>query len=145
MIVHSLTAGPVHLVRLERGDDVYDTLTGFVRDRGIRAATVTALGAVERAALRYYDQTERRYQDFVIDRPLEVVAAVGNVSLLDDAPFLHLHASLTDEAGHGHGGHVNTGTVAFALEATIVELDGSPPVRQFDPATGLTLWGPPSP
>ena len=143
MIEHRFTPGTVHLVRLEHGDDVYDALTGFARDHTIRAATVTALGAVSRASLRYYDQAARRYVDFVVDEPLEVVAAIGNLSLLDGRPFLHLHAALADAAGHGYGGHVHTGTVAFALEATIVELQGDPPVRVPDPATGLTLWGPP--
>jgi predicted DNA-binding protein with PD1-like motif len=103
---------------------------------------VTALGAVERASLRYYDQQALAYRDFTIDEPLEVVAAVGNVSLLDGEPFLHLHAALAAADGRGYGGHVHSGTVAFALEATVTVLDGEPPVRRHDAATGLTLWAP---
>jgi uncharacterized protein len=140
---HPMRPGAVHLVRLERGDDVYDTLSAFVVDRGIRAASVSALGAVTRASLRYYDQAARRYEDFLIDEPLEVVSAVGNVSLLDGSPFLHLHAALSAADGRAFGGHVRTGTVAFALEATIAVLEGEPPVRRPDAATGLTLWAPP--
>jgi hypothetical protein len=98
---------------------------------------------VTRASLRYYDQGEHLYRDFVLDEPLEVVAAVGNLSLLDGVPFVHLHAALAAADGRGYGGHVHRGTVAFALEATIVELDGVPPVRVPDAETGLTLWGGP--
>jgi len=141
MQAHRLTGGTVHLLRLSHGADLYDEMSRFVIDNDIRAATVTFLGAVQRASLRYYDQEAGEYRDFVIDEPLEVVSGVGNVSLLDGRPFLHIHAALADARGHAHGGHVNTGTAVFALEATIQELEGEPPIRLPDDCTGLTLWG----
>ncbi len=141
MIAFSFEPSAVHLVRLNCGEDLYDGITAFVRERGIGAAAVNCLGAVTRASLRYYHQEEQRYVDFDLDRHLEVVAAVGNVSLLDGQPFLHLHAALADADGTAYGGHVNVGTEVFALEATIWELAGEPPVRELDDCTGLTLWG----
>lgn len=133
--------GPVHLVRLPTGGDLYDGLTSYAAEHGVGAASVTFLGAVRRASLRYYDQDEQEYLDFTIDRHLEVVAGVGNISLLDGAPFLHIHCALADREGRAFGGHVNAGTEVFALEATIWELEGDPPVRAPDDCTGLTLWG----
>ncbi len=141
MISHSFDVAAIHLVRLNCGEDLYDGLTAFAKERGIRAAAVNCLGAVRRASLRYYDQEAREYRDFVLDEHLEVVAGVGNVSLLDGEPFLHLHAALADADGRAFGGHVNAGTEVFALEATIWELTGDPPVRTSDDCTGLTLWG----
>ncbi len=141
MISHSFDVAAIHLVRLNYGEDLYDGLAAFAKERGIRAAAVNCLGAVRRASLRYYDQEAREYRDFVLDEHLEVVAGVGNVSLLDGEPFLHLHAALADADGRAFGGHVNAGTEVFALEATIWELTGDPPVRTSDDCTGLTLWG----
>ncbi len=130
-----------HLVRLPFESDLYDEITAYARDHDIRAASVTCLGAVRRASLRYYDQDGRDYRDFSLERHLEVVASVGNISLLDGEPFLHLHMALADEDGRAFGGHVNQGTTVFALEVTIFELDGEPPERAHDSCTGLTLWG----
>lgn len=141
MIGHRLVPVATHLVRLDCGDDLYDGITTYVRDHDITAAAVNCLGAVRAASLRYYHQEERRYLDFTLDRHLEVVAGVGNVSLLDGKPFLHLHAALADAEGRAFGGHVNVGTEVFALEATIWELSGDAPVREADDCTGLTLWG----
>ncbi|MBT8212262.1 MAG: DNA-binding protein [Acidimicrobiia bacterium] len=141
MIGYQFHPGRVHLVRLATGSDLYDSVTTYVRDHGIGAASVTFLGAVQHAALRYYDQDEKVYRDFEIAEHLEVVAGVGNVSLLDDAPFVHIHAALADAEGRAFGGHVNTGTIVFATEVTIHELEGEPPVRDADDCTGLTLWG----
>jgi predicted DNA-binding protein with PD1-like motif len=139
---YRFSPGPIHLLRVERDADLYEEISRFASGRGITAATVSFLGSVQRASLRYYDQEARRYQDFAIEHPLEVVAGVGNVTLLHGEPFLHIHAAFTDEFGRGHGGHVNVGTVVFAVEATIQELVGDAPVRLPDPASGLSLWGP---
>lgn len=132
--------GPVHVLRLDTDDDLYDAITGYVREHRIEAAWVTFLGAVKRASLRYYDQENKQYVDFSIDEPLEVLAGVGNVSLLDGEPFLHIHAAFADDDGIGRGGHINSGTVVFALEVSIQVLDGEPPERFPDDCTGLTLW-----
>ncbi len=130
-----------HLVRLPYDSDVYDEITAYAKEHGIRAASVTCLGAVKRASLRYYDQDGQAYRDFSLEHHLEVVAAVGNISLLDGEPFLHLHMALADDDGRAFGGHLNQGTIVFAIEVTIFELDGEPPVRADDSCTGLTLWG----
>jgi predicted DNA-binding protein with PD1-like motif len=135
--------GPVHLIRLEAGDDLYEAITLFATERDIRAATVAFLGAVRRASLRYYDQQQKRYVDFDVDRHLEIVSGVGNISVLDGAPFVHIHAAFADELGAAFGGHVNTGTEVFLCEVTVSELRGSAPVRQLDETTGLMVWGPP--
>ena len=134
------SAGRIHLLRLDTDSDLYDSITSYADHHGISVGWVNFLGAVRRASLRYYDQEAKEYQDFMIDEPLEVVAGVGNISLLENRPFLHIHAALTDEAGRGRGGHINTGTVVFAMEVMIQELDGTPPAREPDDCTGLTLW-----
>ena len=77
------TPGRVHLLRLDTDGDLYDSITTYAERHGITTAWINFLGSVRRAALRYYDQAAKRYEDFVLDEPLEVVAGVGNVSLLN--------------------------------------------------------------
>ena len=138
----TFTPGPIHLVRLATGDDLLEGITRHAADHGITAATVEYLGAVRRASLRYYDQDERVYRAFTIDEHLEVLSGVGNVSLLDGAPFVHTHMALADAQGRAFGGHVNFGTEVWAIEIRMQELTGAePPVRELDDCTSLTLWG----
>lgn len=137
----SFRSGPVHLVRLDTGSDLVEEITRFAGDAAITTAWVGFLGAVRRASLRYYDQEARRYDDFVIDRHLEVVAGVGNVSLIDGTPFVHAHAAFSDGGGAAFGGHLNAGCEVFALEVRIEELLGEPMRRERDDCTGLSLWG----
>ena len=140
MNTYDFTPGPIHVLRLEQGMDIVDAITGCATERGIRAAWFTYLGAVSRASLRYYDQVGHAYQDFTIDRHLEVLSGVGNVSVLDGAPFVHTHAAFGDEEGNALGGHLNRGCIVFSIEVSLQELIGDSPVRHHDPASGLNLW-----
>lgn len=140
MKVYRFTPRTIHLMRLDTGSDLHDSITEYARDHDVQVAWVNFLGAVRRASLRYYDQEEKEYRDYVLDRHLEVVAGVGNFSSLDGEPFLHIHTALSDEDGTGFGGHVNSGTEVFAIEVMLQELEGDPPVRLPDECTGLTLW-----
>jgi predicted DNA-binding protein with PD1-like motif len=142
VIDHRFTSDAIHLLRFETGSDLIDSLTEFATERDIRSASVTFLGAVRHAALRYYDQEQKDYRDFAIDNHLEVLSGIGNISVLDGSPFVHAHAAFADADGNAYGGHINRGTEVFALEATLWELEGPAPTRQFDEVTGLFLWGP---
>lgn len=141
MISYLMEPGAIHLVRLNTGEDLLDGITEYVTGAGIRAAWLTYLGAVSRASLRYYDQDERIYRDFELDEHLEVLAGVGNVSLLDGAPFVHTHAAFAGSNGKAVGGHLNSGTAVWALEVRIQELIGDPLIREPDDCTSLSLWG----
>ncbi|MFQ5966758.1 MAG: PPC domain-containing DNA-binding protein [Acidimicrobiia bacterium] len=130
----------VHLFRLPTGSDLYEEITSYVTERNIRSASLTFLGAVRKASLRYFDQDAKQYLDFTLDEHLEILSGVGNISVLEDQPFLHAHASLGDKAGRAYGGHLNVGTEVFVTEVTLWELTGDPPVREFDETCGLSLW-----
>jgi len=137
---HRFTPGPVHIVKLPVGADIVRTITEFATDQGIEKAWVTYLGAVQRASLRYYDQDAKVYRDFDIDRHLEVLSGVGNISLLEGKPFLHTHAAFGDADGNAFGGHLNEGCRAFLIEVRIEELEGDALLREFDEETGLAPW-----
>lgn len=141
MITFRMEPGPIHVVRLDTGEDLLEGITSYATEAGITAAWLTYLGAVSVASLRYYDQDARVYRDFVIDEHLEVLSGVGNVSLLDGSPFVHTHAAFADSTGHAFGGHLGVGTKVWALEIRIQELIGDALVREPDDCTSLSLWG----
>jgi predicted DNA-binding protein with PD1-like motif len=65
---------------------------------------------------------------------------VGNISLRDNKPFLHAHASFADAGGATVGGHLLRGIEVFVAEVTIREMADVSLVRQHDKETGLALW-----
>jgi predicted DNA-binding protein with PD1-like motif len=135
-----LNAGRGFVGRLETGSDLVAEIERFCLEHSVVAAQVTVIGALRRAAYAYYEQHDHRYLELSSDTHHEIVGFTGNVSLRDDKPFLHAHATFADASGATVGGHLLRGCEVFAAEVMIRELSGVSLVRTFDEDTGLALW-----
>jgi predicted DNA-binding protein with PD1-like motif len=127
------------IVRLKQDVDLVQSMTELARNRGIEAGSFVAIGALKRARLGYYDQKNHEYREIKIDSPHEMASCVGNISLKDGKPFVHVHVVLADEKGNAMGGHLSEGIV-FAAEVHLCQLEGLRLERKYDEATGLSLW-----
>ena len=57
--------------------------------------------------------------------------------------LLHVHMSMSDQHGVGHGGHLVEGTkVLLTTDMVIAELDGLVMGRRFDEELGVPLFAP---
>jgi hypothetical protein len=127
------------IVRFEHDADLVQSITEFARNNRMKAGSFTAIGALKRARLGYYDQESHGYREMKIDTPHEMASCIGNVSLKDGEPFVHVHVVLADETGNTKAGHLFEGVV-FAAEVHLHELEGASLERKYDEATGLSLW-----
>jgi predicted DNA-binding protein with PD1-like motif len=133
-------AGRAFVGRLETGSDLVEEIERHCAEHGIVVAQVTAIGAVRRARYAYYEQDDHRYLELETDTHHEIVGFTGNVSLKDDRPILHAHATFADATGTCVGGHLLRGIEVFAAEVMIREVGGVSLVRMPDEQTGLALW-----
>jgi predicted DNA-binding protein with PD1-like motif len=131
--------GSASFISLERGEDLLDGLNRAVKDLGFRAATLQVIGALEEATVGFYDQQAKEYLPISTGH-VEIASGLGNVSLRDGQPFVHLHLVLSGADGQAIGGHAMEGCRAFVVEAYLRTLAGPPPVRQDSPAHGLKIW-----
>lgn len=127
------------MVRLKHDADLVQSVAELARSHGIEAGSFTAIGALKRAILGYYDQKDRKYREIKIDSPHEMASCVGNISLRDGEPFAHIHVVLADEEGNTKAGHLFEGIV-FAAELHLRQLEGPKLERKYDEVTGLSLW-----
>lgn len=127
------------VVRLKHDADVVQSITELAKNKGIEAGIITAIGALKRAKLGYYDQRNQEYREIRIDSPHEMASCMGNVSLKDGEPFTHVHVVLADEMGNTKAGHLLEGIV-FAAEVHLRQLEGPKLGRKYDELTGLSLW-----
>ena len=140
MAMQAVETGKAFTGRLAHGADLLAELTRLCTEHGIRFGRVEAIGAVQCARIGFYDQAAREYVFQAIERPLEIVSLLGNISIKDGAPMVHAHIALADREGRILGGHLAEGTILFAGEAVLQPFSGPPPVRAFDEPTGLSLW-----
>ena len=139
MSVFESNASKDLVVRLKHDADLIQSITELARSRGIEAGTFTAIGALKRAKIGYYDQKNHKYREMGIESPHEVVSCVGNLSLSEGEPFVHAHVVLADEKGNTKAGHLLQGIV-FAAEVHLHQLAGLKLERKHDELTGLWLW-----
>jgi uncharacterized protein len=132
--------GRTFVGRLATGSDLVEEIERHCADHDVTAAEVSVIGAVRRARYAYYEQVEQRYRELASETHHEITGFVGNVSVRDDRPFLHAHATFADADGATVGGHLLRGVEVFAAEVVIRELGDVSLVRRHDKETGLALW-----
>ncbi len=126
---------------LETGEEVMDGLSRFAREEGLAAAHFTAIGALSRVTLGYFQWSSRSYSRIEIGEQVEVLSLIGDVALDGDAPRVHAHVVVGKADGSAHGGHLLGGRVRPTLEVVLTQ----PPAdlrRRHDPRSGLALIDP---
>ena len=113
----------VHVVVLDSGEEAFAALTRFAGEAGISAASLTAIGAFERATVGWFDFASKSYRKIEVDEQCEVLSAIGDVAVGDDGkPSLHVHIVLGLSDGSTRGGHLLAGTVRPTLEVVLTEV-----------------------
>ena len=134
----------IFMGRLACGSDLLRELNDLCACRNVTLGRIEAIGAVQKANIGFYDQTRREYRFLSLDFPMEITHLTGNISLKEEKPFVHAHATLVDENGNVYGGHLAGGTVVFACEFVLEAFEGPRFERKRDDETGLPLWRPPA-
>jgi predicted DNA-binding protein with PD1-like motif len=122
-LVSDQPGAQVHVVVLDSGEEAFEALTNFARASKIAAASLTAIGAFERATVGWFDFATKSYRKIEIDQQCEVLSAIGDVAIGDDGKAsLHIHIVLGLSDGSTRGGHLLEGKVRPTLEAVVTEV-----------------------
>lgn len=131
-----------HVVVLDAGEEAFAALTKFANDEGLSAASLTAIGAFERATIGWFDLAAKSYRKIEVNEQCEVLSAIGDVAVGDDGrASLHVHVVLGLSDGTTRGAHFLSGLVRPTLEVVLTEA----PVtlrRRKRPDLGIALVDP---
>jgi predicted DNA-binding protein with PD1-like motif len=117
---------------------VVEALTAFAGDQGVRTARLHGIGAFSAAVLGFYDLERKEFDRIPVEDETEVLALLGNLTILDQGPWVHAHATLSRRDGSALGGHLFEGRVGATLEVFVMELPGEVR-READQEIGLPL------
>jgi uncharacterized protein len=137
-VVQAVRDGGAWLLRLDDGQDLFETLSTFASREEIRAAAVAfGIGMFRRATLGYWDGAQ--YRPLEIATPHEVVALHGTIARADGRPSLHLHAALAAPDHALVGGHLMQATVGLLQELLIETFPGRTFGRPLVESFGLRM------
>jgi predicted DNA-binding protein with PD1-like motif len=110
------------VVVLDAGDEAFAAITDFANKNHLGGASLSAIGAFERATVGWFDLRSKTYHPIESGQPCEGLTLLGDIAIGDDGTAsLHMHAVLGLSDGTTRGGHFLKGIVRPTLEVTIVE------------------------
>ena len=127
-----------YIIRLERGNEILQSLKEFCEKNEIKCGYFTGIGALDSVELAHYFVDTKKYSSQKIEKPLEIVNLTGNVTTMGDEVYLHCHITLSDEEMHAIAGHLKEGRISATCEIVLVQLSDTVN-RKFDEKIGLNL------
>jgi uncharacterized protein len=123
------------------GDEPMRGLTDFAAEHQLKAAQFSAIGALSRVVVAFFDWNSKEYQHIPIEEQVEVLSLAGDISLERGEPKVHAHIVVGKADATAYGGHLIEGRVRPTLEVMLTEMPRHLQ-RQFDAASGLSLIDP---
>jgi len=130
--------GSVYFVRIDRGEEILSELKKVCIEHDIHAGKISAIGAVNRATIGFFDTERKQYHSTELTGDHEITSLSGNITSMENRIYLHVHVNLADNSNRTFGGHLNEAIVSATCEAIIEEYTGSVN-RIFDEKSGLNL------
>ncbi len=131
--------GNKYIVSVNNMEDIVEALTAFCKEKEIKSGTITGLGAINEATLRFFNPQTKKYVDKTFNEQMEVTNLTGNVSTMDGKTYLHLHVTLGKSDYTALAGHLLSARLNGAGEF-VVEDFGEKVERTYDPAIGLNFY-----
>lgn len=119
-MIKQLTPLNTYVVRIEKGDFLQETVENLAHQHQWTSAKISAgIGAIESTDLAYFDSKTKQYQRKLFPEAAELLSLEGNITIKEDKPFIHWHASLSNTEYNCFGGHLFNAKVAVTCELFI--------------------------
>lgn len=127
-----------HFFVLKRRQEVVEAILRFCKEKDIKAAYLSAIGAVSEIEIAFYDIEKKEYLFKKYEKDLEIDTITGNVAVFDEKLLLHAHGTFSDKDMRVIGGHLKSAVVSGTCEVFLVPLKKNL-IRKYDEDTGLNL------
>ena len=132
--------GNKYIVSLNNRSEVVSTLTDFVKTQKINVGTISGLGAVNSATLRFFNPETKQYVDKTFNEQMEISNLIGNISTKDSNEYLHIHATFGNSEYKAIAGHLMSAIINGAAEFEIEAYPNAKVERKFDSEIGLNIY-----
>ncbi len=130
--------GGKYFVRIDKGEEIIQSLKIFCEKNSITSGSITGIGAVSKATIGFFDTKTKQYHQKELKEGYEIANLVGNISIMDNEIYFHIHATLSDADCNAFGGHLNSAVVSGTCEIIIDAISGEMG-RKHDKGIGLNL------
>ncbi|MBR0188928.1 MAG: DNA-binding protein [Clostridia bacterium] len=131
--------GSVIALRLDKGDDITESVYKIAEKEGVKAAKVSGIGATDNFTVGVFDIAKKEYEKFDFSGNHEINVLTGNITEKDGKPYIHLHITATGKDCKVVGGHLIKGVISLTGEIIITVISGEIS-REYDETLGINRW-----
>lgn len=119
-------------------DEVLSGITEFANKYNVKSAHITAIGAFKKATSGWYDETKKAFKLHHINQQAELVSLIGNISLFNGKPVVHVHFAVGLPDGKLEGGHLIE-AYTFPTVEMFITVYPTPIYKKLNQQTNLNL------
>ena len=127
-----------YVVRLNKGENVIESLKKLCKEENIKLAEITGLGASDKVEIGVFNTNTKEYKTKVFEGMFEITSLVGNATRKDGEVYLHIHINFGDAEGNVYGGHLVDSKISATSEIIVRKINGEVG-RKLSQEIGLNL------
>ena len=131
--------GDTIIARIDKGEELLESVKVIALETGVKLAEVRALGAVNDFTVGVFRPAAKRYDARSFQGDYEIVSLTGTITTMDGEFYAHLHMSAGGLDGAVVGGHLNRAVVSATCELVMRCIDGTVE-RAYSEEIGLNLF-----
>jgi len=126
-------------LRLDPGDEVIRSITKVVEYERIKLAEINGLGATNKFTVGKFDVPSKQYEKYSYEGSFEISSLHGNVTTMNNLPYLHIHMVAGTTDGISYSGHLNEAFISVTGEI-IIRIISAKIDRIKNPDNGINIW-----
>jgi predicted DNA-binding protein with PD1-like motif len=126
------------VVRIDKGEEIVDALKTICKKLDIKLGSIVGIGATDQITIGLLNTKTKKYQSKEFTGDHEIAPLVGNITLMNDEVFLHLHVTICNVEHKAIGGHLISAVISATFEGIIDIIEGQV-TREFNDEVGLNL------
>ena len=126
-------------ISINKNELLNETLLNLAEKENLTCGWINGLGAISEIEVGYWDIEKKIYEKQNFNNHYELLSLIGNISLVDNKPFIHTHISFSDTKYNVFGGHLFDAKVIAAAEFCIFTSEYNLH-RKLNCDIGLSLW-----
>ena len=113
------------VVRIDKGEEIVETIKLICKKNKIKLGTVNGIGGIEKVIVGAFKAKTKEYFSQELIGDYEIASLIGNISTMKGETYLHLHITITDSKNNAFGGHLNSAMISTTGEFIIEEIKGN--------------------
>lgn len=112
------------VLRLDAGDEVCDCLKTVAKKECIITGSISGIGGADKLTVGIFNTEKKEYTRYEYSGTHEITSITGNITNLNDEPYIHVHITAAGENAKIVAGHLLSACISLTAEIFIDIING---------------------